>query len=201
MKWNSALDESVEGSYEAEVVTIKIMVSNADPAVSVIVSSREAEDVRCALKEEVLAFEASSQKQLVVNEYGDQSDMGDAVCVLHYVLDAAATGLVGAAAWELLKKLTHKLDTGVVQWSSRTSGGRPIRVSPLSEEHVRWSAKLLLAERFHFDQPPHIDQVVQRGASATVWMSATSGTKLVLEIEFDGPIATLKSIEVVRRYV
>jgi hypothetical protein len=59
--WNSTIEEAEVGggSYNAEVVTIKIVTTDREPAIAVVVSYFEAKDVRRTLTEHLLALEGS----------------------------------------------------------------------------------------------------------------------------------------------
>lgn len=197
-------DHYVAPTYNADVVSVAVRRPDGTHGLAVSPSSKEAAEVHEILEKELGLLEQSLGGAIAVREDGYQNDLGGAVCVLDYVVEHSGAALVGAAATAVAAKLAHAVQDQVRRYNDRTNTWFD-PYADLSEEHVRWCAKVIAYSVYGDDLNLHIDQLVIKPDAeppvASVTMTASDGAIIAVEVEFRSPpVGVLKSITRTHRY-
>jgi hypothetical protein len=190
--------------YNADIVTVVVRGHDGHDGLAVVPSHAEAADIHRLLNEELNHLEQTSGGTFTVREDGYQNDLGGAVCVLHYIVEHSGEGLVGGAAMALAGKLALVVRSQIVQYNDRDAKWFD-PYAELSEQHVRWCAKVLTYEIFGDDLKFHIDEIVlspdAKPPVASATMTASDDSIIKMEIEFaNTPVGVLKAVTRTHRY-
>ncbi|MBM4728833.1 hypothetical protein GS446_19710 [Rhodococcus hoagii] len=104
-----------------------------------------------------------------------------------FVLQAAASGLIGSAAWEGLKAIAH----GFAEKARALSQESP---RTLSEDEAKFWAPIMTQRRFNLDEMPTVTKIEFSDPDATIWMTGPDGSKYVAQIELIEGLAALGKV-------
>ncbi|WP_124259231.1 hypothetical protein [Rhodococcus ruber] len=107
--------------------------------------------------------------------------------VIEFVLEAAASGLIGSVTWDGLKAIAKN-------FAARGRANSQVPPRPLTEDEATFWAPVMTQRRFGLNDQLTVTKVQFDAPNATVWMTGTDGSKYVAEIELVEGIAALGSV-------